>query len=215
VTGLSIGRFFASEVAEPLGASFFIGLPADRASLLATVSCDEGFDSDEANEAFNAGTSAGRSMLWGPERRLGEVIRSTFNDPAFASAELAAAGPVTDARSLARIYGALACGGELDDVRLVSPESIERFRAPQLRATDVCWLQEYNQAMGYLLGHSPRYSWGPNPEAFGHHGLGGATAFADPVANVGFCYVPNRFRFGADVDARAQALIDALYACIS
>lgn len=214
LTGLTIGQFLAREVAGPLGASFYIGLPRDRASRVAVLSCDEGFDSDQAHEAFNVGTPAGRSMMWGPQRRPGEVVRRTFNDPAFAAAELAAAGPVGDARALARIYGALARGGGLDGVRLVSPQSIERFRSPQVRGTDACWLQEYNLAMGYLLGHMPRYSWGANPEAFGHHGLGGATAFADPVAKVGFGYVTNRFRFGAEVDARAQALIDEVYACL-
>ena len=215
VTGLSIGTFFAREIADPLGARFFIGLPAEGRAHAAVVSGDEGFDAADTHAAFNVGTAAGRSMLWGPRRRPGEVIRETFNDPAFLAAELAAAGPVGDARALARIYGALARGGELDGTRLVSPESIERFRTPQVRGTDACWLQEYNLAQGYLLGHMPRHSWGPHRESFGHHGLGGATAFADPVSRVGFGYVTNRFHAGADVDARAQALIDALYGCLS
>ena len=37
----------------------------------------------------------------------------------------------TNAWALARVYGALACGGEVDGVRVLSPDSIERARAEQ------------------------------------------------------------------------------------
>ena len=42
------------------------------------------------------------------------------------SAEIPAANGHGDARSLARLYGALACGGELDGVHVLSREAIAR-----------------------------------------------------------------------------------------
>jgi hypothetical protein len=38
-------------------------------------------------------------------------------------------------------------------------------------------------------------------------------AFADPVARIGLCYLPNRLVLGPGADARARALIDVLYCC--
>jgi CubicO group peptidase (beta-lactamase class C family) len=215
VTGLTIGRFLADQICEPLGAEFYVGLPLALAPRVATLSCDEAFDSEEIKAFFSAETPGGRSMLCGPQRHLGEIVRRTLGDVDFMRSELAAAGPVGTARGLARLYAVLAHGGELDGVTLVSPESIERFSAAQVRGTDASWLQEYNLALGYQRGLFPGFSWGPHAEAFGHSGMGGATGFADPVGGISFGYVTNHFRLDVGVDLRVQALIDALYACVA
>jgi CubicO group peptidase (beta-lactamase class C family) len=56
--------------------------------------------------------------------------------------------------------------------------------------------------------------FGPNTRSFGHPGMGGSIAFADPDARVGFAYVMNRAGPDILVGPRPRVLIDALYECL-
>jgi CubicO group peptidase (beta-lactamase class C family) len=52
-------------------------------------------------------------------------------------------------------------------------------------------------------------------QTFGHSGWGGAFAFADPEATLGFGYVTNRMLgFDDGIDPRRRALIEAVYAAL-
>ena len=53
------------------------------------------------------------------------------NSRAWRACELPAANGHTTARSLARLYGALARGGEVDGYRVLSPDSIVRCHSEQ------------------------------------------------------------------------------------
>jgi CubicO group peptidase (beta-lactamase class C family) len=55
---------------------------------------------------------------------------------------------------------------------------------------------------------------GPNPDAFGHAGAGGSIGMADPTARVAIGYVMNQMGAGVLLNARGQALIDAVYTCL-
>lgn len=57
--------------------------------------------------------------------------------------------------------------------------------------------------------------WGPNPDAFGHAGWGGAFGCADPRAQVGIGYVMNRMGGKVAEDPRAAALCTAVHACLA
>ena len=59
---------------------------------------------------------------------------------------------------------------------------------------------------------TPRPGAGPN--SFGHPGAGGALAFADPDAQLGFSYVMNAMQFNFEGDPRSMALVEAAYACL-
>jgi CubicO group peptidase (beta-lactamase class C family) len=56
--------------------------------------------------------------------------------------------------------------------------------------------------------------FGPNSRSFGHPGMGGSLAFADPEAEIGFGYVMNRAGANILIGERPRRLVDALYACI-
>jgi CubicO group peptidase (beta-lactamase class C family) len=93
-------------------------------------------------------------------------------------ASIPAANGLFTARSLARMYAALAGGGELGGVRLLSRRTLERAtRAqsqPRARAVipfDMRW------RLGY---HAVFTTRGIPPRAFGHFGFGGSGGFADP-----------------------------------
>lgn len=215
VTGQTIGEYIRDEIARPLGLDYWVGLPPKEHYRVATLQADPEFGSDETYKEMNSTTLGGQSLFMGAARRLDAVFGQSFNDPAFRVAEVAAAGPHTDARSLARIYGALADDGSVDGVRLLSDAMIAKFAEETFNGTDVISKLHSRLGLGYALNSELRYAMGPNEGSFGHPGYGGAMAFADPVSGLGFGYVTNQLLVGMGTDDRVKALIDTAFDCMA
>ena len=108
------------------------------------------------------------------------------------------------------MYDALARGGG----NLVSERSIDAHTAERVRGPDLILLFETAFGLGYMRP-TPFIGLGPSPGAFGHGGLGGSLAFADPERRVGFGYVMNQLQFPSPgITTTAGALVDALYSCL-
>ncbi len=217
--GASLGSILREEVAGPLGLETYIGLPQDAADRVAELSLtipppptdDPEFLAMMA-EALGPNGPTGQALFVGDGGLDG--FAAIGNDPAFRAAEHPAANGITDARSLARMYAMLANGGELDGVRVVSSESIRRHSAQQWRGVDASLGAEKRYAIGYMLAGTDTETFGPNPDSFGHPGMGGSLGFADPKHSVGFGYITNHMVFEVAVDPRARSLADAVYACL-
>jgi CubicO group peptidase (beta-lactamase class C family) len=69
-------------------------------------------------------------------------------------------------------------------------------------------------SMGFFKP-SPALRFGTSGSSFGTPGAGGSFGFADPEAQVGFAYVPNKMGFHMWDDPREKALREALYGCLS
>jgi CubicO group peptidase (beta-lactamase class C family) len=126
----------------------------------------------------------------------GPPAAETWNRADLRQAIIPAAGGQFNARSLARLYAALANGGSLDGSRLFGPERIAVARLQQTRPADAA---EIGMAfgLGYRLG-SPVYpEWGllralgTDPRVFGHTGAGGSLGFADPERRFAFALTKN------------------------
>lgn len=128
------------------------------------------------------------------------------NDPGYRSAVLPASNGIATADGLARFYAALI--GEVDGVRLFTPETLAAARTEQSAGPDRVLVVNTRFGLGYMLhgGASPLLS----PGSFGHPGRGGALGFADPESGIAFGYVTNGFRKSVTADARAQALVRAV-----
>jgi CubicO group peptidase (beta-lactamase class C family) len=136
------------------------------------------------------------------------------NSRAWRAAELAAANGHSNAFSLARIYGALANGGAIDGVRLLSREAIERARTEQVNGKDEVLPLTTRLALGFFLP-TDEESLGPNPRVFGHGGAGGSFSMADPEHRLSFGYVMNLMHTGLWlVDPRPRRLLAAAYAAL-
>lgn len=77
-------------------------------------------------------------------------------------------------------------------------------------AAGTAWGERWEWGLGYMLNLYGQA--GPNPRAFGHGGMGGSYAFADPENRVAYAYVMNRMGSGTSGDdLRSVHLVGALY----
>jgi CubicO group peptidase (beta-lactamase class C family) len=143
----------------------------------------------------------------------GALRLSTINSAAWRRAEVPAANGHTNARALARFYGALARGGEVDGVRILSSAQIERCYVEESNGLDAVLGVPMRFGLGYRLTQ-PAAPYGPNPRTFGHTGAGGSFGCADPDARIGFGYTMNQMGSQVLLDSRVAALLDALYSAI-
>lgn len=209
VDGRTTGRFFAEEVAGPLGLDLWIGLPAEQESRVAVLEYGPRWDADP--NPF-PGDDLWASINANP--MLYPVREMPWNLPFLHAAEIPSSNAIGTARSIARLYGALACGGEIDDVRIISPRTIARVSAPAASGPDPFDGRPLAYGVGFQL-QTAAMPFGPETDAFGFTGTGGGTHGAWPRAHVGFSYAMSQLRDDPDGDERPRALLDALHACLS
>jgi CubicO group peptidase (beta-lactamase class C family) len=215
----SLGRFFAQEIAEPLGIEFYFGLPDAvarervapiKASNLIGVLLHARTMPPGMIAAFVRPRSFTARTFGNPRLRSAASLDSA----AYRAVENPAAGGIGQVRDVARAYSVLATGGaELG----LSPATIEELSAPAGTPSkgprDLVLTVDSSYSLGYVRP-TPEFRFGINGRAFGHPGAGGSFAFADPDARVAFAYAPNRHGHHLRDDPREKALRDALYACL-
>lgn len=203
--GQSLGRLLRREVCEPLGADFFIGLPEaeePRVAELVTPPRQRGAG------AFSFPSEIAKLALTNPRARP-----ETPNTRAWRAAEIPSVNGQGCAAGLARIYAALAAGGSVDGVKILSPETLERGTRSRIAGRDLVIPVRTDWACGWMRNHHA-VLYGPNKDAFGHSGYGGSFGFADPAARVGAGYVMNRMAPNMMGDPRSLRLVRALYRCL-
>jgi len=213
VDGRSVGTFLREEVTGPLHADFFIGVPEEADARAATVLPPPPPSEPTIWDTLLADPDSvsGRTFLNPP--RAADLI----NTRAWRAAEIPAANGHASARGIARVYAALARGGELDGVRLLTPVAIERAIVEQSSGRDEVLTFPTRFATGFMLGTpGGRFDCGPGRQTFGHPGHGGSIGFADPDARLAFGYVTNQYVTGTarQPDRRAASLVDAAYAAL-
>ena len=206
IDGRSLGTFFREEVAGPLGADYHIGLAEEHEPRVAELVPADGTKSVSPRRVGDPNSFA---VLAG---RNPPLDGNAPNTRAYRAAEIPSSNGTGTARAFARVYGALACGGEVDGVRLLSAEAIERAIVEQTRtAEDSVTGTPMRYGLGFGLRVDERGD-ANGPRSFGHGGAGGSWGYADPDARVGFGYVMNQM--GGLDDQRRHNLTRALYACL-
>ncbi|MGI5197743.1 serine hydrolase domain-containing protein [Streptomyces sp. CA-288835] len=213
VSGRTPGRFFADEIAGPLGLDFFIGLPASerhRVSRMAYQQPEVDFTTvppESIPEELREMVAAWRDPNSFSNRafQVTDPAEIDFNSPEVQAAELPASNGIGTARGLARMYAALI--GEVDGVRLLTPETLASATKEQASGTDQVMVMPSRFSSGYMLPTETNPMTGPN--SFGHTGRGGSLAFADPEHGIAFGYAMNHIISGFD-DVRAESLVDAV-----
>jgi CubicO group peptidase (beta-lactamase class C family) len=219
VSGMSLGRFVRTEMAEPLGLDLWIGLPPSEHHRVAPVEVLEIPTNPMIVQMVD--------QLLGPDRPLGRALYApgnawaeagfgSFNRADVWQAEVPAANAITDARSLAKLYAA--CVGEVPGadgrpVRLLDDDSVTRVIERQTEGADFVLMEmDVQYGLGFNLPGDDLKLGGHR--SFGHYGAGGSVGFADPDAGLAFAYVMNRMVLGLTGDPRTATLIDAAYASL-
>ncbi|MCM3749795.1 beta-lactamase family protein [Paenibacillus pasadenensis] len=199
--GRTFNRFLADEVTGPLGAEFAFGLNDEQISRCADIISNPANVS--LSEMSNPNTPLGRA--W----RITPQLEGGVNNAEFRRGFLPSSNGHGTARAVAKIYAALS--GQHIGKRLLSPQMIHLARQQMWNGIDAMTGNHYRYGLGFFLQGCPLVPLGPNNSTFGHPGLSGALAFADPLERLSFCYSPNFMAGGAGVGDRCEALVDALY----
>jgi CubicO group peptidase (beta-lactamase class C family) len=218
--GRSIGQFSQDELAGPLGAEFYIGLPEDvpdsRVADFKTFSLLRLFTKiDQIPIRFTLSLVNPKSLS--ARTTLNPKVMSNhanFNRRDVRSVELASGNGIGQARAIAHMYGTFAIGGGPLNLK---PETLDALTAPATPPTsgskDVVWKMDMSYSLGFFKP-GPGFRFGSSGRAFGIPGAGGSFGYADPDAGVGFGYTPNKMDVYFSDEPRHKALRDALHTCI-
>jgi CubicO group peptidase (beta-lactamase class C family) len=214
VTGRSLQSIYEDEIRAPRGIDFYLGLPESEDGRYRDVLPPMPTPAQLAELA---------NYSWGPD----SLTALAFNS---INAEFAPAGGTMgpnnrdmralgfssvngagSARGLAHLYGAILGGPDAEP--LLSQRTIAEFSRQHAYGLDRVLLG-MSTAFGlvYMKPH-PRLEFG-SYRAFGHDGAGGALAFADPMYDLAFGYIPMPMQIPGGADLKAVQLSGLLRACI-
>lgn len=212
VSGSSLGTFFRTQVAEPLGIDFWIGTPEEyepRVAPMILFMPDPGVPLTEFAMALFSDPQSIPSL---------SLLNNGGFDPNNRdahAAEIGGAGGISNARGLAGLYAPLAAGGG----KLVDSRQLARMGEVAMATNeDATLLLPTRFALGFMKSmDNRRRSRGDRDSvllsaaAFGHVGAGGSIGFADPREDLSFGYSMNRMGQGLMLNERGQSLVDATY----
>lgn len=207
VTGKTLKQFFAEEVAGPLGADYHIGAEPEHDYRVTPM-----IASTPIRARAGEGTITDR-VFFNP------YVTPQFSGTiAWRRGELGGSNGHGNARSVALVQQVLACGGEVNGVRLLSEEGCRRVLEVQGDKVDLVAEFPMTWGMGYGL-NNPVVS-----ELFGNcfkgrtmafwGGSGGSIAFNDLDARMTVAFVMNKHVEGS-FDQRSVDILQATYASLA
>ena len=202
VDGRSMGTALREDFAAPFDLDLWIGLPESEHGRVAqmrkpTAAPDLGpIDAVKKAAFLDRGSAPGGrgSTEW----RIAEIPSANLHGTA---------------RDLARMLSMVATGGALDELPVLSQQTLIEATRERIHGQDRVLPYVMSWAAGFTRNAGLKV-FGPNPEAVGHCGWGGSMAFADPATGVSAAYVMTRQSPHLIGDPRATRLVEALYASL-
>jgi CubicO group peptidase (beta-lactamase class C family) len=198
VTGLTVNEALQHEIVEPLGmgGQMYIGAPPAVRSDIA----EQLVDPKSLDRLFRTTKYLSRFERFEPlySALVVDDLVDVATTEHIHDGEIPAANGVFSARSLARMYAALATPDDFDGPALVSAETMRE--ATRIQTTgdgrtgtkvgrDAGVLLNMNWRLGYhLIGTTS----GVLPRAFGHFGFGGSGAWGDPDSGLAVAMILNQ-----------------------
>jgi CubicO group peptidase (beta-lactamase class C family) len=203
-TGKPLKRFFAEEVAGPVGADYHIGAPPEcdgRVSIM-IASRDPRARSD--------GETITDRVLFNPY-----VFPGDSGTIAWRRGELGGSNGHGNARSVAMVQQILACGGTVRGTRVLSTAGCERVFELQAEGIDLVLGYPMQWGLGYGIGGPAinalyRNCFDGRRVAF-WGGSGGSFVVNDLDARMTVAYVMNRHVESNDTDSRSIDITCAAY----
>ncbi|HEY2572872.1 MAG TPA: serine hydrolase domain-containing protein [Verrucomicrobiaceae bacterium] len=213
----SLGAFFHGRLGAPLQLDFWIGLPSEQFSRVATLypgrlepaaaAADPflralGIRDTPTQRAFHSPT--GLNSV----REMNQSSTWSLGLPGF--------GGVGSATGLGKFYSILACNGIWQGAQVIPEWCLAAFSGTMIQGPDAVLCTETAFSAGMMRdpldesGTKQRRFFGCTTESFGHPGAGGSLAWADPQRGLAFAYVMNQMETGALPGRRALELVAAL-----
>lgn len=215
VTGDPFTDVVRREIAEPLGLDeFWFRVPESERYRIAKIFPHLSPPGIRWNTASSV-LSWVRPIRGLAEAGMPESFDELVRDPRVHDAVMPGWNGVFSARALARMYGALANEGRVfvprrdETVQFLRPETIEIINQVQpAESRDYVLGLPLRFTLGY---HRPVLMSKQQPrKAFGHYGVGGSGAYADPELGMSIAFVTNRL--GNAVTALGDARLARLAA---
>ena len=213
LTGETLSDYWRENFATPLELDFWIGLPEEQNSRVATIYAAKSGKPPEPAEFYRdlvtPGTLA-RKTFTSP---YGLNVISKMNDPHIRVQPNVSFGGIASASALARFYSMFAKGGESNGQTFFSPKTIEQMTTTLSDGVDRVFQIPTAFSAGFMKDSRDVACtmFGPSPTSFGHPGAGGAHAFADPENKIAFAYVMNQMEQSVLPNEKSVRLVDAIY----
>ncbi|MGY0390610.1 serine hydrolase domain-containing protein [Nocardioides sp. WG-D5] len=198
-TGRTLGAVLADEVARPLGAEAWVGLPAGQDARVVTIPIPPAPTPPPGSEWIERALDLG----------AGKDILALVQTDQGRRAELPGANGIGTASAVAKIWSAAVV--ETNGVRLIDEQTAALLRAPRSTGAPVFADPPPYQHFGAGVMIPSNWEWYLTNESFGHDGAHGQVAFADPYYKVGFAYLTS---LSGDW-VRGQSVVNALGRALS
>ncbi|MGW6376544.1 serine hydrolase domain-containing protein [Rhodococcus sp. NPDC055112] len=201
VDGRSLGRFFAEELARPLGADFHIGTGPEHFGRIAPMVPAPALNFDMSTLDQDSILVKTVTCPW--------LDMEKVNTADWRQAELGAMNGHGNARSVARLQSLISCGGELDGTRLLSQATIDLIFEQQADGIDLGILTPLRFGIGYGLPHPDTAPLVRDGRVCWWAGFGGSMLVNDLDNRVTFAYTMNKMAPGLIGSDRSDAYLHA------
>ena len=206
--GRTVGQIVRDEIGAPLGVDVLLGVRDEELARCAQ------FVAPPLGSPFGAMGHAGDDTDFSTLTRYDDMrllSAAAANSLEWKRAAFPAAAAFTNARALARIYGALACGGTIDGTRVIGKDTLSALSAAHARGPDRTLGAEASYAFGWQTPAAAILR-DAAPCSFGHPGGWGSLGWCDPDLELGFGYAMNQ-TWSLVGDPRAPRLYQAATHC--
>ena len=213
ITGETLSDYWQENFARPLALDFWIGLPEEQNSRVATIYAAKSGKLPEPAKFYRDLVTPGRLARQTFTSPYGLNVISKMNDPHIRAQPIVSFSGIGSASALAKFYSMLANGGELDGQTFLLQETIERMTTTLSDGIDRVFQIPTAFSAGFMKDSrgAARTMFGPSATSFGHPGAGGAHAFADPENKIAFAYVMNQMEQSVLPNEKSLRLVDAIY----
>jgi CubicO group peptidase (beta-lactamase class C family) len=202
VDGRSMGTALREDFTQPFDLDMWIGLPESEhgrvAQLRKPAAAPDLGPIDPIKKAAFLDRGSAPGGRGSTEWRMAEIPSANLHGTA---------------KDLARMMSVIATGGALDELPVLSQDTLTEATRERIRGQDKVLPYVMSWAAGFTRNAGLNV-FGPNPEAVGHCGWGVSMAFADAAAGVSAAYVMTRQSPHLIGDPRATRLVEALYASL-
>ena len=213
IAGKSLSEYWQENFARPLNLDFWIGLPEEQNSRVATMYAARSGKPPEPKQFYAdlvlPGTLA-RKTFTSP---YGLNAISQMNSVEIRQQPIVSFGGIGSASALAKFYSMLANGGKADGQTFFSGETLERMKTTLSDGVDRVFQMPTAFSAGFMKDAraTTRRIFGPSRTSFGHPGAGGSHAFADSENKIAFAYVMNQMEQSLLPNEKSLRLVDAIY----